>query len=231
MFKQILLIALLSFSAAQAKAELGDNWIDFFWDFFDNPGTFLPDIQVPQQPLDLYEQGIFDCGHCGSIQTTKGRTNVSKRASNLIFGEDRIVNIQDPGFANLAPYANGVEGLRIQMGDGHIVEIRVNPMGDTTLSALARRNGGVVTFVIVLSDGSVIEWDLNVKFDDDHDLIPLNDEEKIKELLETLDVSPGGETNGLGNYYPQGVPSSFGSFFGGFMPWDDCSACTTETWY
>ena len=41
MFKQILLIALLSFSAAQAKAELGDHWIDFFWDFFDNPGTFL----------------------------------------------------------------------------------------------------------------------------------------------------------------------------------------------
>lgn len=58
----------------------------------------------------------------------------------------------------MAPYAQGVEGLRIRLGDENqtVVEVRVPRMDDAELRALARRNGGILTFVIVLRDGSSV---------------------------------------------------------------------------
>ena len=146
MFKQILLLVLISFSTAQAKAELGDHLIDSFWDIFDNPGTFLPDINTPNQPLDLYDKGPFTCYQCRSIDSTTGSEDLAKYASNLIFGKSRVVNLGDRGYANLTPYANGVEGLQIVLSNGMSYEVRVSAMNTTTLSGLARRNGGCSGF-------------------------------------------------------------------------------------
>jgi len=47
--------------------------------------------------------------------------NTARFASNLIFGENRVVNIEDLGYVNLTPYINGAKGLKIELENGKII--------------------------------------------------------------------------------------------------------------
>jgi hypothetical protein len=154
-----------------------DLGIDIFSSIWNNGWSVTPNYgQITDNPLDLNDQGTFICTRCDSLKTNLGKINTAKFASNLIFGKSRIVNKGSQAYANLIPYANGVEGLTVVLADGMQVEVRVKKMSDITLRGLARRNGGVLTFVIVLEDDSAIEFKLNVKFDHNQELVDPPDE-------------------------------------------------------
>lgn len=119
---------------------------------------------------------------CSDPRTNLGKINVSKFASNIIFGKSRVVNNENRGFANLVPYARGVTGVRIRLGaaNGAVVTVRIPNISDTQLRNLASQSGGVLTLVIVLNNNESIYINLNVKFDQDQKMVeppPVIDEE------------------------------------------------------
>lgn len=230
MYKRILLLIVVASTATPLNADMGgwDLGIDLLTDIWNNEGSVLPDPKhygVRYGALDLHDKGILTCTKCTSLDTVLGQRNAAKFASNRIFGKNRIVNKEELPYANLVPYANGVDGLRIRLNDAandkdkSVIEVRVPKVGDTTLRSLAARNGGVLTFVIVLNDGSTIQIKLNVKFDRD---LPLDDppeafDDVTQDILDDIAAFISGEGGSGINCYGCGGNNilNWGFSFGG----------------
>ena len=240
MYKRLLLVIVIGSTSTPLNADMGgwDLAIDILTEIWDGESRFLPDPSdygVFYGPLNLHNKGIYNCTKCTSLDSVLGQRNAAKFASNRIFGKSRVINKEALAYANLVPYANGVEGLRIRLNDADkdsdksVIEVRVPKVGDATLRSLATKNGGILTFAIVLSDGSIIEVKLNVKFDRDLPLIapPPEIDEQTQAVIGDVAAYISGEGGpGLKGF---STALSVGTRLAALLPrWDFCTACYSE---
>ena len=138
----LLLLVLLPLSASAQTFQLNFpasfNLLDLL-DRFNRDGGIVPNIGQTYRPLTLNHLGEFRCPQCGSALSEAEQQNAARFASNLIFGKNRVVNIEDLGYVNLTPYIEGAKGLDIRLEDGTLIEMRVAKAAESRLRQTCRQ--------------------------------------------------------------------------------------------
>jgi hypothetical protein len=207
----LLLLVLLPLSASaqtfQLSVPASFNLSDLL-DRLNRDGGILPNIGQTYGPLTLNHLGEFRCPQCGSALSEAEQQNAARFASNLIFGKNRVVNINDLGYVNLTPYIEGAKGLDIRLEDGTLIEMRVDKAAKSRLRQIAGKDGAVLTFRIVYDNNTTETIELNVKFDEDQIFFELQEDENDKDS-NANQPQHSGSAGGGGLAHGFALPNNF----------------------